>query len=137
MSTKPTLLAICDDVRLEIGGKISVIGLYDTIALPAIPGGANLCVTTRWNSAGPARATVALFMLTPDNPAPIPVITQQIELADHEGLGFCSAGTIAKFSWQFHAGGMHHIVVTLDGREAGTIPLMVRKLPQAERPVVR
>ncbi|NLG84223.1 MAG: hypothetical protein GX493_06385, partial [Firmicutes bacterium] len=66
MPIRPTFFAICEDVRLEIGGRVTVVGLFDTLALPAIPGGANLCVTTRWCASGPTSALVSLFMLTPD-----------------------------------------------------------------------
>ncbi len=133
MPVKPTFLAICEDVRLEIGGRVSIVGLFDTLALPAVPGGTNLCVTTRWSASGPGKAVVALFMLTPDNPAPIHLIDQVIELQDKEGLGFCSTGTVAKFAWQFHTSGMHYVQVRLDGEEAGLIPLMIRKLPHPDK----
>ena len=133
MPIKPTFLAICEDVRLEIGGRVSIVGLFDTLALPAIPGGANLCVTTRWSATGPGKAAVALFMLTPDSPTPIHLINQVIELQDQDGLGFCSAGTVAKFAWQFHAPGVYYVQVRLDGEEAGLIPLMVRKIPHPEK----
>ena len=127
MSIKPTFFAVCEDVRLEIGGRVTVVGLFDTLTLPSFPGGANLCVTTRWSATGPGRADVALYMLTPDSSTPIRVINQTIELQDQEGLGFSSAGTVAKFGWQFHAPGVHYIQVRLDDEEMGLIPLMVRK----------
>ncbi len=131
MTVKPSFFAVCDDVRLEIGGKVSIIGMFDTLALPAFPGGANLCVTTRWTAAGPGKAEVSLHMLTPDNPSPLRIIAQNIELQDQEGIGYCSAGTVAKFAWQFHTPGLYHIQVRLDNEEAGSIPLMVRKAPPA------
>lgn len=137
MAIRPSFFAICEDVRLEIGGRITIVGLFDLLPLPAIPGGANICVTTRWSSSGPGRATVSLYMLTPDNPAPIKIIDQLIELQDHDGLGFCSAGTVAKFAWQFHAPGLHYIQVRLNGEQAGELPLLVRRHPQPEKPVNR
>ncbi len=137
MPVRPTFFAVCEDVRLEIGGRISIIGLFDTLALPAFPGGANLCVTTRWTAAGSGRADVSLHMLTPDSPTPIRIISQTIELQDQDGQGFCSAGTVAKFAWQFHAPGLHYIQVRLDDAEAGLIPLMVRKHPHPEKIVPR
>ncbi|MGE5550093.1 MAG: DUF6941 family protein [Bacteroidota bacterium] len=133
MRIRPSFFALCEDVRLEIGGRISIIGLYDTLALPAIPGGANLCVTTRWTAAGPGQAEVSLHMLTPDNPTPIRIISQTIELSDQEGLGFCAAGTVAKFAWQFHAPGVHYIQVRLDDAEMGLVPVMVRRHPHPEK----
>lgn len=132
MPIRPTFFAICEDVRLEIGGRITVVGLFDTLALPAIPGGANLCVTTRWCASGPTSALVSLYMLTPDSPAPIHLIEQRIELQDPEGLGFCSAGTVAKFAWQFHTQGVHYIQVRLDGEKMGELPLLVRRVPYRE-----
>lgn len=134
MPIKPTFFALCEDVRLEIGGRITIVGVFDVLPLPAIPGGANLCVTTRWSSPGPAKAAVSLYMLTPDNPAPIRLVEQAIELKDPEGLGFCSAGTVAKFTWQFHAPGEHQIQVRLDDEVVGLIPLLVRRHPRADNP---
>lgn len=133
MPVRPTFFAICEDVRLEIGGRISIVGLFDTLALPAIPGGANICVTTRWSSSGAGKAVVSLQMLTPDSPTPIKLIDQTIDLQDQEGLGFCAAGTVAKFAWQFHTQGVHYIRVRLDGEEMGKIPLMVRKHPHPDK----
>ena len=133
MPIKPSFIAVCEDVRLEIGGRISIVGLYDTLALPSFPGGANLCVTTRWTATGPGRADVSLHMLTPDNPTPIRIISQTIELSDQEGIGFCSAGTVAKFAWQFHAPGVHCVQVRLDNADMGVIPIMVRKHPHPEK----
>lgn len=133
MHVKPTFLGICEDVRLEIGGRVTIVGLFDTLALPAFPGGANLCVTTRWSSTGPGQSEVSLHMLTPDSPTPIRIINQTIELQDQEGLGFCSAGTVAKFAWQFHAPGVHYIQIKLDNEEMGLIPVMVRKHPHPEK----
>ncbi|MGE5528999.1 MAG: DUF6941 family protein [Patescibacteria group bacterium] len=133
MAIKLTFAALCEDVRLEIGGRITIVGAFDILALPVFPGGANLCVTTRWSGNGPDKAAVALKMLTPDNPAPIHLLEQPIELKDQEGLGFCSAGTVAKFTWQFHAPGVHYIQIRLDDEERGQIPFMVRKHPHPEK----
>jgi len=137
MPIRLTFFTVCEDVRLEIGGRITIVGLFDTLALPAIPGGANLCVTTRWSSTGPAKAVVSLYMLTPDSPTPISLTNQGIELTDQEGLGFCAAGTVAKFAWQFHTPGVHYLQVRLDNEEAGIVPLMVRKHPHPTKQATR
>lgn len=42
---------LCDDVRQEMNGKFILIGLFDTIALPAFPAHyPRLCMVTRWCS---------------------------------------------------------------------------------------
>lgn len=127
MSIQQTFACICEDVRLEISGRISIIGVFDILALPAFPGGGNLCVTTRWTSTGAAQANVSLYMQTPDNPAPIRLVEQRIELQDKDRSGFCSAGTVAKFAWQFHTPGVYNIQIRLEDEEKDLLPLMVRK----------
>lgn len=122
---QPIYFILCDDVRLEIGGKVSIIGEYSQIDVPSMPFGTLLCVLTKWSGSPGASAKVSLQMISPESDHPIPIGEQTIEF-NSDAFEFAHAGTVNKFPWQFHSAGVHYIRILLDDEEQGHISLLIR-----------
>jgi hypothetical protein len=117
---------LCDDVRLEMGGKISIIGESNHFMLPQIPMAVPICILTKWAGPPGSTADVCLQMLSPDSMAPIKMCEQHLELSRTD-FDTSFGGTVNKLVWQFQTTGVYTVQVLLDGEEAGRIELMVKK----------
>ena len=120
---------ICEDVRLELNGKVSIIGESNLFNLPTIPITIPLCVMTKWAGAPGTRGRVALQMLSPDSAVAAQMGSQEIALSESES-DTAYSGTICKIGWQIQTTGVHTIQILLNGEEKGRIEMMVRKINQ-------
>lgn len=120
---------ICEDVRLELNGKVSIIGESNLFNLPKIPITIPLCILTKWAGAPGTRGRVSLQMVSPDSTAAAQMGSQEILLSESES-DTAYTGTICKLGWQVQTTGVHIIQILLDGEEKGRIEMMVRKANQ-------
>jgi hypothetical protein len=116
---------VCEDVRFEVNGKISIIGEGNVINLPRLPLTLPLCVLTKWSGSPGSRGKVSLAMITPDSTAPVNLGSQQFELGSADS-DICYGGTVHKLPWQVHSTGVHELRIFLDGEEAGSIELVIK-----------
>jgi len=121
---------VCEDVRFEVNGKISIIGEGNIFNLPRIPLTIPLCILTKWSGPPTARGMVALKMLSPDSAAPVRLSLQELQLGETDP-GTCFGGTINKIHWQVHTTGVHLIQIFLDDEEVGQLELMIKKVEPA------
>lgn len=117
---------VCDDVRFEVNGKISIIGESNLFYLPTLPLTIPLCIMTKWSGTPGAKGTVSLRMLSPDSTVPANMSVQEMELAVTD-FDTSFGGTIHKIPWQIHTSGVHMIKILLDSEESGRIELMIKK----------
>ncbi|HEX2952880.1 MAG TPA: hypothetical protein VHR47_02715 [Bacillota bacterium] len=125
----PIYFILCDDVRLEINGKVSIIGEFSQIEAPNLPMTVPLCVLTKWSGIPGASGVVELQMQAPDNQKPV-TIGQQPFAFEESDFDFAHAGTVNKFPWQFQSPGIHFVRVLLNGELQGEIQLVVRLAEQ-------
>lgn len=117
---------VCEDVRLEINGKVSIIGEGNLFFLPNIPMTIPLCIMTKWAGPPGAKGRVTLQMLNPDSGVPVLMGNQEILLGE-TGIDTAFTGTVYKIGWQVHTAGVHVVQVMLDGAEQGRIELLIKK----------
>lgn len=132
-SIVPIYFILCDDVRLEINGKVSIIGEFSQIELPHLPMTHSLCVLTKWSGLPGASGIVELQMLAPNSNTPV-TIGQQAFAFEESMFDLAHAGTVNKFPWQFQSQGIHTIRVLLDGELQGQIQLVVRLADHENQP---
>lgn len=123
---QPLFFIVCDDVRLEIGGKVSIIGEFSQIQVPCLPQTVPICVLTKWSGAAGTRGTVALQMIGPDNTTPITIGQQPVSFAQNE-LDLTFAGTVTKIPWQFQSEGVYTIRILFNSEEMGRTRILVKK----------
>jgi hypothetical protein len=122
----PLFFIICDDVRLELGGKVSIIGEFSQVQVPCLPQTVPLCVLTKWSGKPGTRGTVTLQMLAPENNTPVTIGQQPVNFAPGD-FDLTYAGTVTKIPWQFQSEGLYTIRILFNGEEKGHTWLMVKK----------
>lgn len=117
---------VCEDVRFEINGRISIIGEGNLFFLPQLPFTLPLCLLTKWVGSPGTKARVSLRMVNPDSAIPVIMCEQDLELsASDEPLSF--GGTVHKLPWQVQTTGIHQIEILIDGEPKGCIELVIKK----------
>ena len=128
-TTTPQLQAsvICEDVRQEVNGSQTLVGVLTIIPAAKTPVGVlKLCVWTRWmNGTGKFKQTAKI--VAPDQRTVLGEAS-----VDFEMKGGNSQATNVNFfaGLQFKDFGMHHVEVALDGRLVARYPLVVAQTRQ-------
>lgn len=124
---KPRLLytLLCDDVRQEIGGKFSLMGLFESIYANAFPAvHPRFAIVNEWIG-GLGEFTVRIRLLSPDRGTVISeseaVIKLYSETQRHRDISI-------RFNTPFKAPGTYWIETTVDGERAGLTPLSVQQV---------
>ncbi len=118
---------LCEDVRAEIGGQQSIIGVISAIAAPGLPiGFFKLCIWTRW-CGGMGQFTQTSRIFGPDEEAAIAQSDVNFTLQDLEA----NTTNVNVFGGvQFQRHGTYTIEVLLNGELQLRIPLPVIRVSQ-------
>lgn len=124
---KPRLLytLLCDDVRQELGGKFSLMGLFESIYANAFPAvHPRFAIVNEW-SGGMGEFTVSIRLLTPDRENIISeseaVIKLYSETQHHRDISI-------RFNTPFNIPGTYWIETIVDGERVGLTPLSVQQV---------
>lgn len=124
---KPRLLytLLCDDVRQELGGKFSLMGLFESIYANAFPAvHPRFAIVNEW-SGGMGEFTVNIRLLTPDRENIISeseaVIKLYSETQHHRDISI-------RFNTPFNIPGTYWIETIVDGERVGLTPLSVQQV---------
>ena len=120
---------LCEDVRAEVGGQQSVIGILSAIAAPSLPiGFFKLCLWTRW-CGGVGEFTQTSRIFGPDEEHAIASSEVQFSLLDLEA----NTTNVNVFAGvQFQRYGTYSIEVLLNNELQLRISLPVVKIPPAQ-----
>ncbi len=118
---------VCEDVRFEVGGKISIIGESNLFQLPKIPLTIPFCVVTKWSGSAGSKGLITLQMVSPDSLVPVVMAEQDLTLGEIE-FDTSFGGTVNKLPWQFQTTGVHTVQIQLDGEERGRVELLIKRL---------
>jgi len=128
-SIKPALVhtILCDDVRQEVGGKFSLMGLFEAIFSASFPAvHPRFAVVNEWKG-GKGEFTAMTRLLTPDRTTVMAEssakITLYSETQRHRDI------TI-RFNTSFAVPGTYWLEMLLDGERAGLVPLQVQQVNQ-------
>jgi hypothetical protein len=102
---------VCDDVRIEMGNKLSVMGLFENIFLPSFPSVLlKFAVVNHWEGVGQFETQVKIV-----NPERREVVASQPSTFVIENLGY--ADNITFFTnVAFDRSGPYAVQILIDGR---------------------
>ncbi len=129
---KPTVSfsIICDDVRQEVGGKVSLMGLFENIYAAKFPAiHPRLAVITEWSD-GAGEFAIKTCLLSPDRKTVLRETTSKITL---NGVNFKHRDVAVHLNVEFKAPGTYWIEHFLDGERVNSMPL---KVVQVKEPPV-
>lgn len=122
---KPTLryTILCDDVRQEMGGKFSLMGLFESIYANVFPAvHPRFAIVNEWTG-GKGEFAVRMRLLAPDREQVISesegTITLFSETQRHRDISI-------RFNTTFAVPGTYWIETLLDGERVGLVPLTLQ-----------
>ena len=125
VKVKPTLhyTILCDDVRQEMGGKFSLMGLFESIYANAFPAvHPRFAIVNEW-AGGNGEFRVKIRLLAPDRIQVISesetIMTLFSETQRHRDIS-------VRFNTAFATPGTYWIETLLDGERAGLVPLTLQ-----------
>jgi hypothetical protein len=116
---------ICDDVRLEVGNKMSLMGLFQNIFLPRFPATVvKFAILNRWEGQGTFESEIRIA--DPDGEEAVRSHPAEFTVASG---GY--ADNITFFTnVTFRRAGTYTVRVIIEGRVVRELPLHVRQMQQ-------
>lgn len=129
-------VAVLCDAATDNSGKLNILGTFDTIftsQLPAVHPQCAIALRLMFEKAEEGRHEVRLDFVDEDGkPLTKDPIVQPVDVQVPEETIFLSRNFIVNIqNLRFEKEGLYSINVALDGREEGSIPLLVRIPPKA------
>jgi hypothetical protein len=128
-NVKPVLVhtILCDDVRQEMGGKFSLMGLFETISAATFPAvHPRFAIMNEW-SGGRGEFTARIRLLAPDRKTVISESEAKLALFNetqhHRDISL-------RFNTTFPAPGTYWIEMLLDNEQTALVPLPVQQISQ-------
>lgn len=126
---KPALVhtTLCDDVRQEVGGKFSLMGLFEAIFAASFPAvHPRFAVVNEWRG-GKGEFAAVTRLLTPDRGTVIAESSAKITLFSETQRHL---DITVRFNTSFAMPGTYWVEMLLDGERAGLVPLQVQQVNQ-------
>ena len=121
---------ICDDVRIEMGNKLSLMGLFENIFFPVLPSALlKFAVVNHWVGNGQFETHVKI--LSPDRKEVVVSVPSRFAM---EANGYADNVTFFT-NVGFERAGPHIVQIYLDGNIAAERSLFVHHVPQAPQTV--
>ena len=117
----------CDDVRQELGGKFSLMGLFESIASGSFPAlHPRFAIINEW-AGGKGEFSARIRLLSPDRSTVLSESESTISLYNesqrHRDIS-------VRFNTSFPAPGTYWVELLLDNEQTGLIPLPVQNVSQ-------
>ncbi len=118
---------ICDDVRQELGGKFSLMGLFESISAAVFPATHHrFAIVNEW-AGGRGEFTATIRLIAPDREQVISETTSRFQLFNesqrHRDIS-------VRFNTTFKVPGTYWVETLLDGERAGIIALPVQMITE-------
>lgn len=129
MKTAPklTFTLLCDDVRQEVGGKYSLMGIFESLYAQKFPVvHPRFALIHEWTG-GKGEFSVRVRLLSPDRSQILGETDESVVLHNEQQRHRCIA---LRFNTVFKSPGTYWIETLLDGQQAGLIPLSVQQLSE-------
>lgn len=128
-NVKPVLVhtILCDDIRQEMGGKFSLMGLFETISAGVFPAvHPRFAIMNEW-SGGRGEFTARIRLLAPDRKTVISESEAKLALFNetqhHRDISL-------RFNTTFPAPGTYWFEMLLDNEQIALVPLPVQQINQ-------
>jgi hypothetical protein len=118
---------ICDDVRQEMGGKFSLMGLFESIYSSTFPAlHHRFAIVNEW-SGGKGEFSIRIRLLTPDRAQVLSESESRLSLFNesqrHRDISI-------RYNTTFKVPGTYWVETLVDGEQAGVIPLIVQMVTE-------
>ena len=129
--------ALCDAATDSIG-KLNILGTFDTInaaQVPAVHPQCSIALRIIFQKIEEGRHKLKLNFVDEDGRLVMPSIDIPVEVSVPEDATFISRNFIVNIQQlKFGTPGLYAIVIALDGRQEGSIPLLVKLMPPIKVP---
>jgi hypothetical protein len=129
---KLELFTLCD-FAADYGGKLNVIGIFDTLGAKQAPAVHPQCSVTakmRFEKIEEGRKVVKISIADDDGKPALPAIECPIQVTAPPGVPSVSINVVLNIErLKLERFGEYSIDLALDGRHEGSIPLYVRQIP--------
>ena len=123
-------IAVLCDAATDNNGKLNILGTFDTIytsQLPATHPQCSIAVRMTYNKVEDGTHTVKLNFVDEDGKSVMPPIEIPVEVAVPDETIFLSRNFIVNIQkLKFDKEGLYSIDIAVDGRQEGSIPLLVK-----------
>ena len=128
-------IAVLCDAATDNNGKLNLLGTFDTIftsQLPAIHPQCSIALRMTFNKVEEGHHKVRLNFVDEDGKSVMPPIEMPVDVQVPEETIFLSRNFIVNIQkLKFEKEGLYSIDIAVDGRQEGSVPLLVRVMPKA------
>lgn len=131
-------VAVLCDAATDSGGKLNILGTFDTINaahMPATHPQCSIALRMVFSKIEEGAHKVKLNFVDEDGKLVMPSIDMPVEVAVPEDANFISRNFVVNIQQlKFEQPGLYSIELAMDGRHEGSVPLLVRHTrPKDER----
>ncbi len=131
-------IAVLCDAATDNNGKLNLLGTFDTIftsQLPAIHPQCSIALRMTFNKVEEGHHKVKLNFVDEDGKPVMPHIEMPVDVQVPDETIFLSRNFIVNIQkLKFEKEGLYSIDIAVDGRQEGSIPLLVRVPPPQAKP---
>jgi hypothetical protein len=131
-------IAVLCDAATDQLGKLNILGTFDTIqtpSLPAIHPQCSVALRMTFNKIEEGTHKVKLNFVDEDGKPVMPDIDMPIDVAVPDETIFISRNFIVNIQkLKFDKTGLYSINLAMDGRQVGSIPLLVKQIQMSASP---
>ena len=131
-------IAVLCDAATDNNGKLNLLGAFDTIftsQLPAIHPQCSIALRMTFNKVEEGHHKAKLNFVDEDGKSVMPPIEMPVDVQVPEETIFLSRNFIVNIQkLKFEKEGLYSIDIAVDGRQEGSIPLLVRVMPKQPQP---
>lgn len=124
---RPTLrhTLLCDDIRQEMGGKFSLMGIFETISASTFPAmHPRFVIVNEW-AGGTGHFTLTVRLLTPDRSTAIADSSSTMSLRSETQR---HRDVIVRLNTTFASPGTYWLEMRIDNAAAALVPLPVLRI---------
>lgn len=129
-------IAILCDAATDNSGKLNILGTFDTIyttQLPAIHPQCSIALRMAFNKAEEGIHKTRLTFMDEDGKPVMPEIPMAFEVKVPDDTIFVSRNFIVNIhQLKFDRPGLYSVDISMDGRQVGSISLLVKQMPAKE-----
>lgn len=125
-------IAVLCDAATDNNGKLNILGTFDTIYTnqsPAVHPQCSIALRITFNKVEEGAHKVKLNFVNEDGKLVMPSIDMPIEVSVPEDTIFISRNFVINIQQlKFEQMGLYSIDIAMDGRQVGSIPLLVKQM---------
>lgn len=129
-------VAVLCDAATDSHGKLNILGTFDTIftgQLPAIHPQCSIALRMTFNKVEDGRHNIKLNFVDEDGKPVMRSVDMTVDVTVPEDAIFLSRNFVVNIQQlKFEKPGLYSIDIGMDGRQEGSIPLMVKHMSRRE-----